>query len=130
MDLTYKIVRRLFRDDEVKFSRNQNFEAFEDPQVKRAARIWRHLSSVEDDLLAAHPAGDVRLEAVEREGGRIVVRLTFKGGGGKRVSYLTRPEWALLLENDRVTDILRSLLKDATDDTRDLMEDLLEAAQP
>ena len=119
MDLTYKIVRRLLRDDDVGFSRNQNFEAYEDPKVKRAVRIYRHLQSVEEDLLEVSPDGGVELDAVEREEDRVVVRLVFADGGGRRVSFMTPREWALLLENERVTDILRGLMDRATKDTRE-----------
>ncbi len=128
MDLTHKIVRRLLRDDEVGFSRNQNFEAYEDPRVKRAVRIFRHLRSVEQDLLDVEPGGAVELDAVERDAGKIVVRLVFADGGGRRVSYLSSSEWALLLENDRVTDILRGLLDHATTETRETIESMMSPA--
>lgn len=128
MDLTHKIVRRLLRDDEVGFSRNKNFEAYEDPRVKRAMRIFRHLRSVEQDLLEVEPGGGVELDAVERDEGKIVVRLTFADGGGHRVSFLSPSEWSLLLENDRVTDILRGLLDHATTETRDTIEAMMPPA--
>lgn len=128
MDLTYKIVRRLLRDDEVSFSRNQNFEAYEDPKVKRAMRIYRHLQSVEDDLLEVEPQGAVHLDAVERDEGRVVVRLAFTESGGRRVSFLTPQEWGLLLENQRVTDILRGLLAHANKETRDTIESMISEA--
>lgn len=125
MNLTHKIVRRLLRDDEVGFSRNQNFEAYEDPKVKRAVRIFRHLRSVEEDLLDIDHTGDVELDAVERESERVVVRLSFAGSGGHRVSFLTPSEWGLLLENKRVTDILRGLLDHAGDETRETIEAMI-----
>jgi hypothetical protein len=128
MDLTHKIVRRLLRDDEVGFSRNQNFEAYEDPRVKRAVRIFRHLRSVEKDLLGVVPGGGVELDAVERDEGRVVVRLVFNDSGGHRVSFLKASEWELLLENDRVTDILRGLLDHATNDTRETLETMIATA--
>jgi hypothetical protein len=128
MDLTHKIVRRLLRDDEVGFSRNQNFEAYEDPRVKRAVRIFRHLRSVEHDLLEVVPGGGVELDAVEREEGRVVVRLAFSDSGGHRISFLTPSEWELLLENDRVTDILRGLLDHANNETRETLETMIATA--
>jgi hypothetical protein len=127
MNLTHKIVRRLLRDDEVNFSRNQNFEAYQDPKVKRAVRIFRHLRSVEEDLLEVEPQGDVELDAVEREEGRVVVRLAFADGGGRRISYLTPAEWSLLLENERVTGILRALLDHATKETRQTLESMMDS---
>jgi hypothetical protein len=123
MDLTFKIVRRLLRDDEVGFSRNQNFEAYEDPKVKRAVRIYRHLSSVEEDLLEL--GGNVELEAVERDEGRIIIKLSFAEGNGRRVSFLTPREWGLLLENERVTDILVELTDEAPEHTRSMLEEAI-----
>ncbi len=123
MDLTYKIVRRLLRDDEVSFSRNKNFEAYEDPMVKRAVRIYRHLRSVEDDLLSADD-GDVELEAVERDEENVTVRLSFPTGGGKRASFLSEQEWDLLTESDRVSDILERLLDEAPEDTQNRLSTL------
>ena len=127
MDLTHKIVRRLLRDDDVAFSRNKNFEAFEDPRVQRALRIFRHLRSVEDDLLAVGGSdGAVRLEGVDRHGDQVTVRLVFAERRGHRVSYLTASEWLLLLENDRVSDILRSLIDGAEAATRQVLLDSLQ----
>lgn len=123
MDLTFKIVRRLLRDDEAGFSRNRNFEAYEDPKVKRAVRIYRHLSSVEDDLLEV--GGGVDLEAVERDEGRVVIKLSFAEGSGRRVSFLTPREWGLLLENERVTDILVDLVDEASENTRGMLHEAI-----
>lgn len=113
MDLTFKIVRRLLRDDDVAFSRNRNFEAYQDPRVKRALRLYRHLRSLERDLLRLGQPDQVRLEAVEREGEQVVVRLEFMEQRGKRVSYLSAQEWGLLLESERVCAILSDLLEKA-----------------
>lgn len=117
MDLTYKIVRRLLRDREVEFSRNRNFEAYEDQRVKRALRIARHLQSVEKDLLAAG-GEEVTLQAVEQQGGQVVVRLSYRSGHGRRVSFLTPSEWALLLESERIRDVLERLLDEAGPETQ------------
>ena len=117
MDLTHKIVRRLLRDDDVGFSRNKNFDAYEDPMVKRAFRIYRHLRSIERDLLSASD-GSVEIEAVLRSEGRVTVRLSFPSGGGKRHSYLTNKEWELLVECQEVSDVLRRLLDDASAETQ------------
>ncbi len=117
MDLTYKIVRRLLRDREVDFSRNRNFESYEDPKVKRALRIAKHLASVERDLLAAD--GDqVTLQAIEQTAGEVVVRLMYRSGNGRRVSFLTPDEWLLLLENEQVRAVLERLLDGASQETQ------------
>ena len=105
MDLTYKIVRRLLRDRDVAFSRNKNFDAYDDKAVRRAVRIYRHLRSVELDLLAADD-GAVQIDSVEQSAGRIVVKLSFPRSKGRRESYLTDEEWKLLVESEQVKDIL------------------------
>jgi len=126
MDLTYKIVRRLFRDDDVSFSRNKNFEAYDDPTVRRAVRIYHHLESVENDLLELAPGGDVVLETIEHDHDRVVLQLTFADSDTRRISYLTPKDWKLLLENDRVTSILESLLEEADPETRSLLRQTID----
>lgn len=118
MDLTYKIVRRLFRDNDVEFSRNKNYDAYDDPTVERAVRIYHHLESVEEDLLELAPGGDVVLETIDREEDRVVVQLTFADSETRRISYLTPKDWKLLLENDRVSELLRELMAEADRETR------------
>ncbi len=122
MDLTHQIVRRLLRDDEVQFSRNRNFEAYEDPQVQRAMRIYRHLQSLEDDLLGLESDGRVSLEAVERDEEEVAVRLIFEEAKGRRISYLKAKEWELLLESAKVSRILEGVLDDVDGETRELLE--------
>lgn len=121
MDLTYRIVRRLLRDDDVQFSRNRNFEAYQDPQVQRAFRLYRHLRSLEEDLLALADGAGAQLEAVELEDEQVVVRLVFEQGKGRRTSYLKPQEWQLLLENQRVCDTLRALIDRSDSKTRQLL---------
>lgn len=123
MDLIYRIVRRLLRDDEVRFSRNRNFEAYEDRRVKRAWRLYRHLRSLENDLLRlADQEEGVRLEAVEREGESVTVRIIFDEQAGRRISYVSASEWRLLLENDKVMKILQRLLADEDPEIRAALE--------
>lgn len=129
MDLTYKIVRRLLRDDDVKFSRNQNFEAFEDGRVQRAVRIYRHLRSLERDLLTLQGTdAKARLETVDHKDEQMTVRLSFSEHNGYRISYLTRREWLLLLENERVSAILLELIDNASDETQRVLRDSLAIA--
>jgi hypothetical protein len=123
MDLTYKIVRRLLRDNDVEFSRNKNFDAYDDPTVQRAVRIYRHLYSVEEDLLELGPGGDAVLDEVDRmrepdREDRFVLQLTFADSETRRVCYLSPRDWALLLESDRVSSVLRELLDEADPQTR------------
>ncbi len=122
MDLTYRIVRRLLRDDDVQFSRNRNFEAYEDPQVKRAMRLYRHLRSLEEDLLALGEGDKVDLETVERREDQVTVKLVFSEQKGRRISYLDPREWELLLENERVSGILRGLMERADVATREVLQ--------
>jgi hypothetical protein len=129
MDLTHKIVRRLLRDDEVGFSRNKNFDAYEDPKVQRAVRIYHHLESIEEDLLELAPGGDVILEAVDQQQGpdeTLALKLTFADSDARRVSFVKPKEWALLLENDRVASILRELVEEADEQTRQVIEESFE----
>jgi len=129
MDLKHKIVRRLLRDDEVAFSRNKNFDAYEDPAVRDAVRIYHHLESVESDLLELGPGGDVLLQTVDRESGdRLAVKLTFADSDARRVSFLEPEEWRLLLESDRVATLLRELLDETDSETRRTLERLLDDA--
>lgn len=128
MDLTYKIVRRLLRDDEVEFSRNKNFEAYDDPTVERAVRIYRHLASVERDILNLGPGGDVLLEDVDRDDDEEwVLKLTFADGDGRRVSYLNPKDWKVLLENRRVSDRLEAFADEADPETGRLLREMLDA---
>jgi len=115
MDLIYRIVRRLLRDREVSFSRNRNFDAYEDAMVKRAARIARHLESVERDLLAVG-AGAASLRAIEEDDGEVRVHLHVHGGKMRRMSVLRPEEWALLLERDEIADVLDQLAETLTED--------------
>ncbi len=128
MDLIHQIVRRLLRDDEVEFSRNRNFEAYEDPQVQRAMRIYRHLQSLEEDLLALEDGGQVKLEAVEREAREVEVRLVFLEAKGRRISYLKPREWELLLESPRVRRILEGIWQRLDEETRALVVDEVEVS--
>lgn len=122
MDLTYRIVRRLLRDDDVQFSRNRNYEAYEDPQVKRAMRLYRHLRSLEEDLLALGEDESVDLETVERTEDKVTVKLVFSEQKGRRISYLKPREWELLLENERIYGILQKLVNEADPGTRKALQ--------
>jgi hypothetical protein len=110
MKLTYQIVRRLLRDKDAQLSRNRNFAAYEDPTVQHAARIFRHLRSVEEDLLRLG-SEQVRLMGARREGEGLVLELELDDGKVRRTSMLSAAEWGLLLENSAVSDRLEQLLE-------------------
>lgn len=116
MDLTYKIVRRLFRDKDVSFSRNQNFAAYDDPVVRKAVRIYKHLRSVEEELLS-EDNDDMTVESIEKNGEEIVIKLSFENG--RRESFLNTIEWKLLVENRSVKD---RLLREFTELERAIFE--------
>ncbi|MEM1349929.1 MAG: hypothetical protein AAGI01_15320, partial [Myxococcota bacterium] len=75
-----------------------------------AARIARHLESVERDLLAIGDGG-ATLRALEEEDGEVRVHLHVQGGKMRRMSVLRPEEWALLLERDELADILSRLAR-------------------
>lgn len=117
MDLTYKIVRRLLRDDEVAFSRNKNFDAYDDERVERAVRKYRHLESVEEALLELAPGGDAMLGDLAWNGERVAIEFEYTDDRARRTSFLQPRDWDLLLENDRVGAILRGLFDRVDDET-------------
>jgi hypothetical protein len=89
------------------------------------------LESIEEDLLELAPGGDVILEAVDEEDeDRLVVKLTFGDRDARRVSYLSRKDWRLLLENDRVSAILEDLLEEADEQTRRVVRQSLQDLEP
>ena len=124
MKLTYQIVRRLLRDKDAKLSRNRNFAAYEDPTVQHAARIFRHLRSVEQDLLRLEP-GQVRLSGARREGEMLELELELDDGKVRRTSVLSAVEWGLLLENSAVSERLEQLLAELAEDVRAEVADAL-----
>lgn len=125
MDLIYKIVRRLRRDDDVNFSRNKNFDAYDDPTVQQAVRLHHHLASVEQDLRSLVPANRVTLEAVEREGGR-QLKLHFQEVDGQRISYLNPKDWVLLREDAELRPLLETLFREADSDDREAIREAIE----
>lgn len=100
-ELLYKIVRRLWRDSEVNFSRNRNYEAYGDATVQRAMRIARRLKSVEADILRCLADQSSSAEATRHDDGTIHVHMDF-GGGSTRHSILTTQEWGMLIEHDTI----------------------------
>jgi hypothetical protein len=82
-----RVVRRL--REEPGFSRNRHFLAFASAEGRRALRIYRHLRSIERDLVAGSQA------TLTREDGRRV-RLDLRSKRGARTAYLTFDELRLL----------------------------------
>jgi len=86
------------------FSRNRHFAAFSSPEGRRALRIHRHLRSIEHDLSRGCSA------SATREDHRI--RLELQGKRGRRVAWLTRSEFRILL----TSPIARAALGEAASD--------------
>jgi hypothetical protein len=81
-----RVVRRL--REEPGFSRNRHYQAFSSPEGKRALKIYRHLRSIERDLLRGAAA------TVDRADDR--VRVTLRSKRGERIAWLTLAEFRLL----------------------------------
>ena len=106
--LLNKVIARLYTG-EVSFSRNQNFVAYQDPIVSRAARIYRHIKSVEGDLLAHGGPDNVRLRRHTAEDGvQTRVELTIDTLRCTRTAYLSAFELHLLRSNPIVGALLQA----------------------
>jgi hypothetical protein len=82
-------------------TRNRHFEVFGDSQGRLALRIFRHLRSVQKDILAAE-ATEAAPVPVERgcdgKAERVRLKIPLPGRRGVRTAYLTTDELELLLE--------------------------------
>jgi len=104
--LVDKIVARLYRDEGT-FSRNKNFEAYEDPNVRRAARIYRQLKSLEQDLLEHGRPDNVEITIAD-VGDEARLRLRIETEDGRRTAFLSRFELNLMRENPALQPLLDS----------------------
>ena len=120
--LLYKIVERMLLE-RTSLSRNKNFAAFEDPRLKRAARIVRHIRSLREDLRRYGREGVVRLEdggegpprqvlgVLEEEGvvedwqGRRLM-LVIEHLKSRRTAYLSEDELRLLRLDPEIDALL------------------------
>lgn len=76
------------------FSRNRNFEAFDDPRFRPALALYRRLRALVRDLEAAGKDEMSRLEVKEEErAGRPSVRLELASPRSRRTAWLERPAW-------------------------------------
>lgn len=101
-ELHYRIIERL-RQNPQALSRNRNFHVFDDPSLLRARRIYRHLRSLERDLLTPGGASDIRVEPDP-----LGVKISFwlKTIRGRRTAFLTQRELDLLLDNPQIRALL------------------------
>jgi len=121
----YLTVRKLWRDGGRALSRNKNYEAYDDPFVRRAWRIARHLSSIERDLervqaaqhAQAHSQDTVCVHTIiPGAQGHARIVLSIYEQGRRRTSVLSPYGWWILLENERVACILLPLMINAQQD--------------
>jgi len=96
-DLRSLLLRRVYESAE-RFSRNRHFHAYDDPSVRRTARIARLLRSLRDDL-TTDPPGRIEIDWPQ-DGGLIALDLYWVRR--RRTSYLTSQELALVCEDDAV----------------------------
>lgn len=106
--LLYKIVRRLWRQEHINFSRNRNYEAYDDATVQRAMRIARHLKSVEQDILKVIHTPLATLNVTQDEEGMVHFMMDFQQQG-RRHSILNDTEWRMLLEHEQIAQFVSSL---------------------
>lgn len=109
-ELEQQLLRRLL-DDPERLSRNRNFHSYQDPTVKRTARLSRVFRSLCEDLV------DPELLSVtldhDAEPRRLAVELYWDARS--RTTYVTEAELAILLEDEAVAGRLAELLRRAED---------------
>ena len=107
-DLLYRLVERMLRDGAV-LSRNKNFDAFDDPRLRGALRIVRHLRSLEADLIRFGIVGAVRRDRQ----GKYCIEIRMDEVSGRRFAYLNARELDLLCLNPKVERLFAPALGDA-----------------
>jgi hypothetical protein len=79
-------------------TRNRHFEVFGDSQGKLALRVFRHLRSLQRDILAAVGTPVPVERGCDGKAERIRLQIPLPGRRGVRTAYLTTDELELLLE--------------------------------
>lgn len=92
--------------DRAVLSRNKNFDAFDDPRLRHATSIVRHLRALEADILAFGIHGDVAQDAH----GKYRFEILMDEVKGRRVAHLNSRELALLCINPSVERLFTSAL--------------------
>jgi hypothetical protein len=87
-------------------TRNRHFEVFGDRQGRLALRVYRHLRSLQRDILASVEAPVVVEPGPEGEAGRVRLTIALPGRRGVRTAFLTADELELLLETPGIRDRL------------------------
>lgn len=123
----YLTVRKLWRDGGRALSRNKNYEAYDDPFIRRAWRIARHLTSIERDLERVQASQRAQLNSPDQvrvhtiipgPQGQAKIVLSIDEQGRRRTSVLSPYGWWILLENERVACILLPLMIHAQQDPK------------
>lgn len=118
--LLYKMVERMLLHPN-SFSRNKNFEAFEEPRLRKATRIVRHLRSIQRDLKTHGARAEVAVTPPEAlparpadpdDPSRVQVRLTIAHLKSRREAYLSPEELRLLCLDDEVARLLQGAVAD------------------
>jgi hypothetical protein len=106
MTAIYALVKRYLREGKAP-SRNQAFDAYNEPDLARALRIYRHLYTLQEDiraLLAQKEECLFRITLPKDSQGRY--RLHFQRGQMIRTAFLTHEEWDLLRDDSEVAAFL------------------------
>lgn len=104
-DAVYGLVREFLRYGPPA-SRNQAFEAYQDPRFSRAVRIYQFLASVRSDLEELGARGVPFDVALVEDGARLALTIRYDKDQLRRVAYLRREEWALLRDDPVMARLL------------------------
>jgi len=100
--LRNQVLRRVMEGPN-SLSRNRNFHAYTDPNIRQSARIGRVLRSLRQDLLGREWTG---LEISRPDSGPKQVVIVISWSNQKRTCFVSEDEFALLLEDGRVFHLL------------------------
>jgi hypothetical protein len=111
MTAIYALVKRYLREGKAP-SRNQAFDTYNDPEVAKALRIYRHLYTLVEDLHALRKQKDVSLFHVTRaQAGADRFCIHYERNQVIRTSFLTQEEWDLIREDAQIADFLHQSLQ-------------------
>ena len=108
MGRVYEMAEHLLLAD-TPFSRNRNYEAFDDPRFKSAIALYRRLRALLSDLERAKLDG-TRLAIVEEtHAGRPSMRLEMSGPRIRRTAWVEKPAWEVLMSHPGARSAVTSL---------------------
>jgi hypothetical protein len=105
-ELQRRMLQRFYSEAE-RLSRNRNFHAHQDPTVRRMACAGRLLQSLRHDLLHR----DLTRLTVRRvpQGDHVAILLELEWEGGRRRSFLTEVELAVMCEDEQIEEQIGQL---------------------